>query len=158
MNEGELAYLAGVLDTRAVVRTRLVGGSQSMLPYLAISTGDTQLLQWLGTITGMRVVATVRGYDKHRCLEHCDQAHEHITSVSGRWSVSGSRATIVLAATRTWIRFQAADWDRALDVGAAAPRKDRIVEKMVQLGWPLPGEWQQQHTTQTTHTTQEATP
>ena len=52
MDEGELAYLAGVLDTRAVVRTRLVGGSASVLPYIAMSCGDAPLLKWLARIPG----------------------------------------------------------------------------------------------------------
>jgi len=151
--DGELAYLAGVLDTRAVVRTRLVGGSQSVLPYLAMSCGDAELLRWLAASTGVRNVVTSRNYDKHRCLEHCDQAHEHITSVSGRWTVSGSRATVVLAGTRPWVRFQVEAWDRALAVGLEATRKDRVVEKMVQLGWPLPDPWQRTQETQETMTT-----
>lgn len=141
MEELELAYLAGVLDTRAVVRTRLVGGSASVLPYLAMSCGDAPLLQWLAQITGTGVTVTDRGYDKHRCLEHCSAAHEHVRSVSGRWSVSGVKATVVLAGTRPWVRFQWAEWDRAVEVGIGAPRKSATVEKMVGLGWPLPVAW-----------------
>jgi len=142
---GDLAYLAGVLDTRAIVRTRLVPGSDggSVLPYVAMSSGQAELMRWLGAITGVRSIVTERAYDKHRCLEHCDQAHEHIRSVSGRWSVTGVRATVVLAATREWVRFQADAWDRGLDAGLRARYKPRTLQRMQELGWPLPVAWAQ---------------
>jgi hypothetical protein len=87
------------------------------------------------------VTVTQRGYDKHRCLEHCTKAHEHISSVSGRWTVSGAKATVVLAGTRPWVRFQVEAWDRALEIGIGAARKGGTVEKMAALGWPLPVAW-----------------
>lgn len=141
LDDGQLAYLAGVLDTRAVVRTRLVAGSAGVLPYVAVSCGDAELLRWLGELTGVKTVVTSRGYDKHRCLEHCDQAHEHVRSVSGRWSVTGTRATVVLSATAGWVRFHRQEWDRALQAGMSAERKNAVAEKMVHLGWPLPVGW-----------------
>ncbi len=133
-----MAYLAGVLDTRAVVRTRLVPGSVSVLPFLAVSCGDVDLLSWLGSLTGVRVTTTARGYDKHRCLEHCTKAHEHIRSVSGRWSLTGVRATVVLCATREWVRFHEEAWDRGIVAGLEAPRKPAVLQKMAALGWPVP--------------------
>ena len=141
VDQGELAYLAGVLDTRAIVRTRLVGGSHHLLPYVAVSSPDGEVLDWLSQITGVKMVVTTRSFDKHRCLEHCTIAHEHVTSVSGRWSVSGSRATVVLVATRPWVRFQESAWDSAIAVGVGALRKDKVVQKMEGLGWPLPVAW-----------------
>lgn len=138
----ELAYLAGVLDTRAVVRTRLVGASQSVLPYLAMSCGDAPLLTWLSTITGVRAIVTERKYDKHRCLEHCTKAHDHIRSVSGRWSLSGARATVLLTATEPYVVFQREAWQRAVAVGLSAERKSKVVRKMTALGWPLPAAWE----------------
>jgi hypothetical protein len=136
-----LAYLAGVLDTRALLRTRLVPNSDTVLPHLALSCGDVDLLRWLGALTGVRVVVTARDYDKHRCLEHCDTAHDHLRSVSGRWSVTGVRATVLLCATRPYVRFRADAWDRHLAVGLAADRKAATVSKMAALGWPLPVAW-----------------
>lgn len=141
MNTGELAYLTGVLDTRAVVRTRLAPDSGTVLPTIALSCGDAELLRWLAQITGVRAISTSRSYDKHRCLEHCDRAHEHIRSVSGRWSLTGTRATVVLLCTRPWVRFSAERWDRAITAGLEAPRKDAVLHKMDTLGWPLPLPW-----------------
>jgi len=139
---GELAYLAGVLDTRAVVRVGLVGGSQSPLPFVAMSCGDAVLLRWLGQIAGVRSIVTSRQFDRHRCLEHCDKAHDHVTSVSGRWQLSGVRATVVLSATEEWVRFHRESWREAIEVGLEANRKDGTVRKMEALGWPLPEGWQ----------------
>ena len=84
-----------------------------------------RLLQWLGQITDVRSIVTVRGYDKHRCLEHCTKAHDHIESVSGRWSLTGAKATVVLCATRPYVRFHDAEWDRAIEVGLQANKKRR---------------------------------
>jgi len=141
MDTGELAYLAGVLDTRAVVRTRLVASSGTVLPYIAMSGGDPELLRWLGGITGVRSIVTSRAYNKHRCLEHCEKAHDHIHSISGRWSLTGVRATVVLLGTRPFVRFQEEQWDRALVAGVDAPRKEAVLRKMEALGWPLPVSW-----------------
>lgn len=141
MEETDLAYVAGVLDTRAVVKTRLAPGTETVLPHIMLSSGDAQLLQWLAQITAVRSIVTSRKYDKHRCLEHCTQAHDHITSVSGRWSLTGAKATVVLWGTRGHVRFHAEAWDRALQAGLTASRKPATVAKMKALGWPLPPGW-----------------
>lgn len=141
LSAGDLAYLAGVLDTRAVVRVRYTEDSATALPYIAMSSGDAALMSWLGQITGVRSIVTSRRYDKHRCLEHCDKAHDHITSVSGRWSLTGVRATLVLLATREWIRFHVEDWEKGIEAGETAGRKAATVRKMTALGWPVPIAW-----------------
>lgn len=137
--------MAGVLDTRAVVRIRLAPGSETELPYVAMSSGEAELLRWLGALTGVRSIVTSRKYDKHRCLEHCTKAHDHIRSVSGRWSLTGVRATVVLAATREWVRFHEREWDEATRVGLAAPHKKATLGKMQALGWPVPVTWEDGH-------------
>jgi hypothetical protein len=119
-----------------------------VLPYIAMSCGDAELLTWLSTISGVRSIITQRKFDRHRCLEHCDKAHDHITSVSGRWSLTGARATILLSATLPYVRFQAEAWNRAVMVGLSAERKSKVVRKMTALGWPLPAAWQERPTTE----------
>jgi hypothetical protein len=143
LTEADLSYLAGVLDTRAVVRTRLVSGNatQTVLPMIAMSCGDAALLHWLADITDVRSIITTRTYDKHRCLEHCTKAHDHIESVSGRWSVTGAKATVVLSATLPYVRFHEAEWQRGLAVGIGANKKPATVQKMAGLGWPMPVAW-----------------
>jgi len=138
----DLAYVAGVLDTRAVVKTRLAPGTETVLPHIMLSSGDAELLRWLGEITAVRSIVTSRKYDKHRCLEHCTRAHDHITSVSGRWQLTGAKATVVLAGTRPYVRFKVEAWDRAIGAGLQATRKPATVAKMKALGWPMPGGWE----------------
>lgn len=134
----DLAYLAGVLDTRGLITTRRAG--ETLLPLVALSTGDTRLLGWLAEITGMRAIETRRDYTRVGCSQHCAQKHQHIVSVSGRWSVSGAKATVVLAAVRPYLRLRTDDADAALLVGLRAPHKPATPRKMAALGWPLP-EW-----------------
>jgi hypothetical protein len=86
----------------------------------------------------VKSIVTQRSYDKHRCLEHCTKAHEHIRSVSGRWSLTGVRATVVLVATREWVRFHEEAWDAGIVAGLEAPRKPAVLQKMAALGWPVP--------------------
>lgn len=141
LGAGDLAYLAGVLDSRAVVRVRFIEDSEAVLPYVAMSSGDARLMRWLGELTGVRSIVTTRKYDKHRCLEHCTKAHDHITSVSGRWSLTGVRATVVLCATREWVRFQEQGWDEGIRAGLEARYKPGTLQKMAALGWPVPLAW-----------------
>ena len=143
LTEAELAYLAGVLDTRAVVRVRGATdrSGDAWLPMIAMSCGDAALLRWLGEITDVKSIITLRTYDKHRCLEHCTKAHDHIDSVSGRWSLTGAKATVVLCATRPYVRFHGERWDRAISVGLGANKKPSTVTKMQALGWAVPVAW-----------------
>ena len=120
MEDGDLAYLAGVLDSRAVVRVRFIEDSEAVLPYVAMSSGDARLMRWLGELTGVRGVVTTRKYDKHRCLEHCTKAHDHITSVSGRWSLTGVRATVVLSADPAVGAVPGDAWDEGIAAGLVA--------------------------------------
>jgi hypothetical protein len=115
--------------------------SGAVLPIIAMSCGDGQLLRWLGEITDVRSIVTLRTYDKHRCLEHCTEAHDHIDSVSGRWSVTGAKATVVLCATLPYVRFHVPEWERAVGLGLGANKKPKTVQTMKDLGWPMPPAW-----------------
>ena len=136
MNDADLAYLAGVLDTRAVVRTRYAPRPNTLLPHLGLASGDLTLQHWLGALTGVQTTLTTRG-----CPEHCTGTHEHVRLTTGRWSLTGGRATVVLCATRPYIRFQEAAWDRSIGAGVAAPHHETTATTMAALGWPLPVAW-----------------
>lgn len=138
METEDLAYLAGVLDVRGNITTRRAGGT--LLPLVAVSTKDDRLLTWLCEITDIAKVTTTRDFHKAGCSEHCAEKHVKVASISGRWSVSGSKATIVLAAVRPYLRVRGQEADLALAVGLKAPRKPATPAKMATLGWPLP-EW-----------------
>lgn len=139
MEATDLAYLAGVIDVRGNITTRRAAGT--LLPLTAVSTKETRLLEWLCSITDMRMVTTERAYARGGCALHCAEKHVHISSVSGRWSVTGAKATIVLAAVRPFLRLQADEADLALAVGLKAPHKPASLSKMAALGWPMPKWW-----------------
>lgn len=135
-----LAYIAAVLDTQARITTMETSGG-TVLPLVALSCPNMKLLEFLGSLTGMQPFTTKRSYDKHRCSLHCDAAHDHVVSQSGRWSISGAKATVVLAAIQPYVRFQTEEVSVALKAGLEAPKKKATPEKMKQLGWPIPDSW-----------------
>lgn len=126
MDEREIAYLAGILDVMGNITTRRAG--TTLLPQISVSTKDQRLLDWLGERTGVRAFTTRREFLRAGCNIHCKERHRHVLSESGRWSVSGAKATVVLAAVRPYLHLK-------------APRKPATATKMSDLGWPLPEGW-----------------
>jgi hypothetical protein len=140
IERAELAYLAAVVDTQSIIRLRTTGDGTD-LPMLALHGPNVALLEWLAELTGTKVTVTRRTYSKHGCAEHCPEKHQHIVSTSGRWSVSGAKATIVLDAVTPYLRWQYAAAIEAVRVGVTAPTKPATARKMHALGWPIPVEW-----------------
>lgn len=133
----QIAYVAGILDVLGRFRVRETTDG-TRLPYVAVSTPNTALLGYLADLTGVVAFTTRRTYDRHRCTEHCREAHQQVTSRSSRWSISGAKATVVLAAIEPYARFQKSAISDLLAVGLEAPRKASTSKKMVALGWPDP--------------------
>lgn len=133
----EIAYVAGVLDVMGRFRVLETPGG-TRLPSVHVSCPNMSVLQHLGDLTGITPIVTKRSYDKHRCTEHCDAAHQHILSESGRWSISGAKATIVLAAILPYVRLQKAEIEDMVRLGLDAPKKPKTPVKMAALGWPDP--------------------
>jgi hypothetical protein len=57
---------------------------------------------------------------KAGCTEHCREKHQHVMSVSGRWSVTGANATVVLWNIRPFIQLQTEQVRTDLVVGLSA--------------------------------------
>lgn len=131
----ELAYLAGLIDVRAKVGVVRVNGV--LLPRVALSSPDPRVAALLGAVTEMKPVTVNRNYDRVGCDIHCEQKHVHVFSTTSRWSVTGSKATVLLAALRPWLRLQQDEADMALAVGRKARFKPKTVESMKRLGWPV---------------------
>ena len=131
-----LAYIAGVLDLHGVIRTRTAGDTE--LPYVALSGSNEGMLTFLADVTGTRAVVTRRQFSRAGCAEHCSEKHQHVTSVSGRWSVSGVKATVLLWNVRPFMRLQAEEATSALAVGMSTKYKPATVRKMAELGWDVP--------------------
>jgi len=145
LTEAEVAFVAGLLDATARIKTTKVT-SGALLPLVAVSGPNIAMLDVLSRRTGTKYFETRRDYDRHRCGLHCKEAHDHITSVSGRWAVNGARATILLAAVQPYVQVQRDAVAETLAVGMAAPVKAHVVQSMADLGWPIPEDWSLHHT------------
>lgn len=147
MPDTDLAYLAGIVDTLAVLRTRQVTtmDAVTVLPMVAVHTPDRSVLRQLTQATGTKVTETNRAYAKAGCSQHCRERHQHVRSTSYRWSVTGVKATILLVGVRPYLRVKGAVADDGIRVGLQAPRKSATVVKMHALGWPLPVGWELPH-------------
>ena len=133
MDISTLAYIAAILDSRAVIRARTVG--ETDLPYIAVSCPDERLLDLLCRATGIRKVVTRRAYTKAGCAEHCQEKHIHTVSKSMRWSVTGVKATVVLDNCLPYMRIQQDEAREVLAIGLVAPRKAAALRRMAELGW-----------------------
>jgi hypothetical protein len=92
----------------------------TQLPSIALSNGNIDMLHYLATLTGTRAITTRRTYVKAGCTEHCREKHQHVMSVSGRWSVTGAKATVVLWNIRPFIQLQTEQVQTGLVVGLSA--------------------------------------
>lgn len=137
LDQATLAYVAAIIDTQGVIRTRTLA-TDTELPYVAVSGSNEGMLRFLAELTGTKVTITRRSYAKAGCAQHCQEKHQHVTSVSGRWSVSGAKATVLLYNTLPFLRLQVDEARGALTVGVGTKHKPATVEKMVALGWQIP--------------------
>lgn len=132
----DIAWCAGVIDTLGSVKTREME-TGSHLSYVAVSSPRMDILEELAELTGTSVVTVRREYDRLGCGEHCTEAHQHIKSVTGRWSLTGAKATIFLAAIEPYLRTKQEVVQATLAIGMDAPVKPATLKKMYDLGWPL---------------------
>jgi hypothetical protein len=132
-----IEYLAGILDANAIFRVRKTPGGTE-LPAVFVHGLPMPIMEVLAEATGTKVTVVNRDYPRAPCSLHCEEQHVHVTSVSGRWSVTGAKATVLIAAVLPSLRVQKEQAAEVLDVGLAAPRKTTTFSKMATLGWPTP--------------------
>jgi hypothetical protein len=135
LSQADVAYCAALIDNLAALRTRQVG--PSTLPVVQVS-GKWGVLSWLAEITGTKVIETRRKYTRHNCTEHCPSRHSDITSRSGRWSITGMRAVIVLLNCEKYMRVQESRARELIDAGLAATYQGQVVNDMRRRGWEIP--------------------
>lgn len=140
IEEADKAYCAGVIDLAGVIRTRKIN-TDTELPYVALSGSNEAMLRHFARLTGTRAFVTSRNYYKAGCAEHCQAKHQHVVSTSGRWSLSGVKATVLLHNLRPYLRIQADAARDAVLVGLEAPFKAATLRRMLQLGWEAPPEF-----------------
>lgn len=137
LSERQLAYIAGVVDVMAAMRLR-EAHSGNQLPWVGISTPNLAMVQWLADRTGVTVTTVTRSYNRDGCALHCPEPHVHIHSQTGRWSISGARATVMLYNLLPYLELQAESAKELLDVGLRCGRKFNTGAKMAALGWEIP--------------------
>jgi hypothetical protein len=131
----QLAWCAGVIDTLGSIKTRPMD-TGSELAYVAVSSARIDILQILADMTGSAVVTVRRDYKRLGCGEHCTEAHQHVLSVTGRWSLTGAKAIVFLAAIEPYLLTKQEEAGKALAAGMDAPHKPATLKKMYELGWP----------------------
>ena len=136
-SEVPVAYLAGVLDANGIFRIRETDGG-TKLAAIFVHGVPIPILDLLSKYSGTKVSVVKRDYPRSPCLEHCDIPHQHIVSVSGRWSVTGAKATVMISAILPHLIFQRDAAEEVLAVGLEAPRKKSSYAKMSAFGWPIP--------------------
>lgn len=137
MTEIPLGYIAGILDANAIFRVRTTPGGTE-LPAVHVHGLPMPIMTVLAKYTGTKVTTVTRDYSRSPCAEHCDERHQHVVSISGRWSVTGARATVLIHAILPHLQAQRYAATEVLAVGLSAPKKSTTYNKMAQLGWPIP--------------------
>jgi len=132
----DLAYAAALIDTLASLNLREVGPSE--LPLVTIQGRFEPTLQWLGERTATKLITVTRDYNRNACVDHCPEPHVHIVSKSTRWSVSGTKATIVLHNVLPFLRYQDETARTLIEAGRTIGWKGQVVQRMRELGWEIP--------------------
>lgn len=130
-----LAWCGGIIDALGMVRVRETPVGTA-LAYVAVSTPVFPIAARLSELTGARVTTVRRDYTRVGCSEHCEQAHMHVLSATARWSLTGARAAVFLAAVQPFVVVQAEQVAEVLAATAGAPQKPATARKMQALGWP----------------------
>jgi hypothetical protein len=138
IDDRTVAYVAGIVDLLGLIRVRTVEGTQ--LPVVQVHGKHMATFDYLGELTGTKAIETKRDYTRAGCAEHCAEKHMHIVSRSGRWSLTGAKATVVLWNIQPYLREKKDAADGALAVGLATKFKQGTVGKMRDLGWEIPRE------------------
>lgn len=130
-------YLAGILDANAIFRVRETPGGTE-LACVAVHGLSEGVMEVLAKATGTKVTRVKRDYHQRPCVAHCSKKHRHVASTTLRWSVTGGKANVLIAAVLPSLRVQKDVAAAVLDVGLSAPRKSATYSKMADLGWPTP--------------------
>lgn len=131
----DLPYVAALIDNFGALRPRVANGNE--LPEIHIQ-GKVPAMHWLAELTGVRVIDIEKSYNRHQCSEHCPAKHTHIVSMTGRWVVTGARATIVLHNVERFMRVQGRRARDLVAMGQAVGYKGNVINDMTRLGWEIP--------------------
>lgn len=157
MEEWKKAWAAGILDFQGHVQTKKnqqrAAGSQQIMIY--VDTSIDEIVDRLGEMTGANVEMKVRHrvkaeWSRKGCAEHCPEEHIHVNEyqmpATGRWSVTGAAAAIVLWNLREYLSTEREPWDWALSqclsqlklTGQGSAAIIAAARRLHSLGWTLP--------------------
>lgn len=135
LSPADLSYVAALVDSFARLKVREV--HETPLPEVTIQ-GRIAALPWLADLTGVKIIEITKGYNRHQCTDHCPQAHTRIESLTGRWVLTGARATIVLFNVLPYLRVQRREALQLVGTGQTIGYKTNVVNDMKRLGWEAP--------------------
>lgn len=138
LDEGTKAYVAGIIDMVGLIRLRPMKNGNPPIPYVGVSTNNKQVVDFLAGLTDTKVTVTHRKYGRHRCTQHCPTPCSDVDSTSYRWSVTGAKATVLLANIKRYLMFKTTVANEALEAAREANYKAATMRKMTVLGWDLP--------------------
>ncbi len=96
ITEEDLYYVAGLLDARCTVLMVKSSSGNRMAMQVQFG-GSLPVLRYLHDNIGGNVVGPqAKEYLRHKCLEHCEEAHKIIFRMKANWRIRGSGAAILL--------------------------------------------------------------
>lgn len=139
VKRAQLVYMAAVIDTMGNLTTRPTAASH--LPLVEVNGPNMALLDWLSGMSRTKPLVIRRAYSKAGCAEHCAEKHQHVKSVSGRWSVSGCKATVILYNVAPFMQLQQVRAEELVEHGLQFPWRSQAIRDMRELGYRFPAGW-----------------
>lgn len=135
----DLIYLASVVDLLGNIGVRHLPNGTTV-PLLSVQHArlNEDVMRLMRDLTGVRPMQVTRDYHRTPCSEHCEQPHQHVVSEHYRWSVVGSKATIILHTLLPLLRIQQDRAHEVIQVGLDAPGKPKVRNDFVARGWSDP--------------------
>lgn len=127
MEQVDAAYVAALVDTLGKLTSRVV--SRDELPVVTIQ-GKHDILPWLAAQTGVKIMKLDKNYTRHQCTEHCPDKHMGIESWTYRWQLVGARAALLLREIEPYMRLQAREARRLIELSEHIAFKPAVVADM----------------------------
>lgn len=150
----QLGWMAGIIDLKGKVLRKQNKTRATQQLVLAVESKDFAIIRELSRLTGtnpemMRTPEGAHDWMRRSCLEHCGEAHVHVSApvwpAIARWTVTGAAMAVVLWTLRGYLRT-----DRGLEAamqqaiaqaavtgrGSGATRKS--LRRLEYLGWEFP--------------------
>lgn len=157
LSVGDLAWVAGVLDLKALIIRKKNKTRATPQMVLAVETKEYEVIRGLSALTGtspeLQPEKNAAEWMRRGCLQHCPEAHVHVGDnlyewrlpAIGRWTITGAGAVVILHNVMPFMRNKR-DLPEALEAmlayavttgqGWGATRASLM--RLRNLGWRLP--------------------